>query len=56
MINSEYSEEDIALIKILAENEAKNRVDELDLNIYDKSIALYMIYSQILKEDYNIVL
>lgn len=48
------NEIDLIVIKVLAKEEAINKVNKLNLKGNDKINALCMIYKQILQEKYNI--
>lgn len=54
--NTPYDDEDIAIIKVLAQKEAELEVDKMELSGHDKLVALEMMYVTILREKYNITL
>lgn len=51
-----YDDEEIAIIKVLAQNEAESEVDKMQLSGHDKLVALEMMYAKILREKYNLAL
>jgi len=54
-MNKKYDEEDIAILKVLAKEKAKERIEELGLNgCNDEIILLESITKQILSEEYGI--